>query len=113
MKIYKFLLIVTLLATSSCVNRIIDFTAISTKNVNVDANKKNRVKGEDCTNLLFGFIPLGKVNPNIKDSIDRALDVEKGDILLDGVVYSKLILIPLVFTHYCIIAEGTSANFSK
>lgn len=94
-------------------NRITDFTAISTKNVNLAVTKKNRVQGSDCTNLLFGFIPLGKIQSNVKDAIDRAIEVEKGDLLLDGVIYQKFIVIPLILTHVCIVAEGTSATISK
>lgn len=38
--------------------RLTDFTAISTKNSNIQAKKMQRAKGQDCAHILFAIIPL-------------------------------------------------------
>ena len=80
-------------ALSGCttVNRICDFTIISSKNIDLsrDANFKRgttRVKGEDMVSNS-GFIP---VIPNMKTAIDKAIESTPGTVaLLDGVISQK------------------------
>ncbi len=103
--------LLSLFLLSGCVTRLTDFTAISTKNLNIDVKKEGRVEGKDCANLLLGLIPVtGTFVPNLKEAIDDALEKGKGDVLIDGVVYHKVIFIPLVFTQSCYKVEGTIGN---
>ena len=79
------LLMVIALGVSSCSQRLIDFTVISSKNVsfNIDKAKGKKVKQSD-----MGFIGIGA---NIKDAMDKALESAgpNFDILVDGVVSIK------------------------
>lgn len=78
--------------------------------MNVTLVKGERVKGEDCAYLLLGLIPVtGRFQPNLKEAIERAIQSGKGDLLVDGVVYSHLFLFPLIWTQGCFIVEGTAA----
>lgn len=119
-KIISGLLII--LTLTSCVQRLTDFTIISTKNIPMDAAKGKRVKGEDCTLWLL-FIPVfGKLNPDLKDAIDNAIEGDNGystfnfsknssekttgNALIDGVIYVRHFGIPPLLYHSCYIAEG-------
>jgi hypothetical protein len=89
---------------SGCTVRIVDFTAISTKNTNIKASKTGqRVSAEDCVPVIL--FPLGI--PNMKEAIDRA--IEKAgpgyDALTDGVVYS--VQQAFIFGRICYKVEGT------
>jgi hypothetical protein len=96
------------LLNTGCTIRMTDFTAISTKNLHLPAEKGNRVTGEDCANLLFGLIPLtGTFQPNLKEAIDQAIEAGNGDVLIDGVLYNSIVFIPLLFTQVCYTVEGT------
>ena len=116
-----------ILSLTSCVQRITDFTIISTKNISTDSNNHNRVKGQDCTLWIF-FIPVfGKMQPNLKDAIDNAIEGDNGysiinipssssngktngnitgNSLTDGVIYMRFFMLPPLFTYSCYIAEG-------
>lgn len=80
-------------ALSGCVsvNRIGDFTIISSKNIDLSrgaAFKRGtaRVKGEDMISTM-GFVPI---TPNMKTAIDRAIEKTPGTVaLLDGVISQK------------------------
>ena len=110
-KVLKIFCLTILLMSSACVNRMTDFTLISTKNSNIQVKKLNRVEGSNCANLIFGFIPIGTFQPNLKEAIDNAIEKNGGgELLVDGVVYSKLFWIPLVFSRYCYAVEGTLAS---
>jgi len=70
-KIMLGIVITSCFIITSC--RVTDFTVLSTKNVDIKANKETpRVKG-------WGF--------NIKDAIDKAIEKSPGsDALIDGVI---------------------------
>lgn len=70
---------------SGCTQRIMDFTVISTKNVEVGAKYKKlkRVEGEDKTIWVL-FIPIG--SPNLEEAVDDCLKKGKGILLTDGVI---------------------------
>lgn len=77
---------------SSCSQRLVDFTVISSKNVpiteeGIDFKKAtSRVKGKDSKWSIL-FIPG---MPSMKEAIDRAIEQYPGAVALtDGVVYSK------------------------
>lgn len=75
-----------------CSYRVVDFTIISTKNVDLSKagtfkRGKTRVDGKDMAHLVLWF-PLGRTS--MKEAIDRAIELTPGAIaLVDGVVYSK------------------------
>ncbi|HAK95372.1 MAG TPA: hypothetical protein DCM87_10300 [Planctomycetes bacterium] len=81
----------TLFALTGCTQRLIDFTFISTKNVDLSKagtfqRAKQRVEGEDLVHIII-FIPTGV--PNMKEAVDRAIEKVPGGIaLVDGVLSS-------------------------
>jgi hypothetical protein len=73
---------------SGCASRS-DFTAISSKNVNVSniqidrAKSKGKATGEDCTVYLFLW-PVGG-RPTLDEALDNALEPKQANILFDAV----------------------------
>jgi hypothetical protein len=88
----NFLLIFTLLFVfNGCTQRLIDYTIISSKQMNMKVNESargQRVEGKDGIYWLL-FIPFGI--PNLKEACDEAIEsVGSGyDALIDGVVYTE------------------------
>lgn len=80
----KNLLILTLLLGSltGCSVRLVDFTVISSKNVNLDIDK---TQGKKVKSKKSYFLGIGW---NIKDAMDKALETAgpEYDLLVDGVV---------------------------
>lgn len=85
----KLLIIAIALIASGCSQRMIDFTIISSKNINLARGAefkraKVRTSGEDKQHIIF-FIPTGV--PNLKEAMDRAIESTPGAVaLVDGVV---------------------------
>jgi hypothetical protein len=84
-------LLLVLLVFNGCSQRVIDFTIISSKQMNMkidDSGKGTRVEGKDGAYWLI-TIPLGV--PNLKEAVDRAIESAGPgyDALIDGVVYSE------------------------
>lgn len=85
-------LLLTLLV-SGCSRRMIDFTVISSKNMQLQIPPEamgERVEGEDKVTwlfMVFGYIPLG--TPNLKEAVDRAIESAGPgyDALIDGAIY--------------------------
>lgn len=99
--IFAFTMVVLL---ASCSHRLVDFTTMSTKNVNlnIDKSQGTRVEGKAVYFLGIGF--------NLKDAIDDAL--EQGgpgyDLLIDGVVrYQNFPFVTIVKV------EGIAVNAQK
>lgn len=98
-----------LLAIGGCSTRS-DFTAISSKNVNlsditIDRTKsKGRVSGKDCQHIIILFPTSGR--PTIDEALDRALEPKKASILLDAVVDYHFFFIPYIYGQECWKAEG-------
>jgi hypothetical protein len=89
---------------SSCSQRLIDFTVISSKNValRIDKSQGKAVKARSMGVFGFGI--------SIKDAMDKALQSAGPDydLLIDGVVRSK------VYPFYAgYIVEGTAVSTSK
>jgi hypothetical protein len=86
------------LLTGCMTTRVTDFTAISTKNVALDAPRGKRVQGKDCNG--WGGMP------NMKAAIDKAIESAggEGDMLIDGVLTLEQGWMP------CYIVEGTIVN---
>lgn len=98
-----------LLVCSSCTSRLVDFTVISTKNIDFSQApnfKRGKVRntGDDRVYWILS-IPLGL--PSMKEAIDRAIEQTPGAVaLVDGVVSSKFIWFVLSgYSEY--IVEGT------
>ena len=108
MKLIYFVFISLLI--SSCTHRVLDFTLISTKNVDLSSaatfeRGNNRVEGIDMAHWIIVF-PTGTVQ--IKEAVDRAIESTPGCVaLLDGVVYSKFWWIPYIYGQQAISVEGT------
>jgi phosphoribosylcarboxyaminoimidazole (NCAIR) mutase len=98
------------LVCAGCTTRMVDFTTISTKNV--DWSKAEtfvrapaRVEGIDKVHIII-FIPTGI--PNMKEAIDRAIESKPGSVaLVDGVVYQKVWYIPYIYGQSSYVVEGT------
>lgn len=108
-KIIFALLVIILL--SGCTTRFIDFTIISSKNVDLSRGmefkrERTRVTGEDSAKIII-IIPTG--NPNAKEALDRAIESVPGAVaLLDGVISQKFFYIPYIYGKVSIIVEGTA-----
>lgn len=95
---------------AGCSTRIIDFTVISSKQIQLsipDSARGGRVTGED--KKLYFLFPLG--TPQLKDAVDRAIEKSGPgyDALIDGVVrYQGAFLIG----KFGYIVEGTPVKMS-
>lgn len=84
-------LLLVFLVFNGCTQRIIDFTIISSKQMNMkidESGKGERVVGKDGVYWIT-FIPLGI--PNLKEAVDRAIESAGPgyDALIDGVIYAE------------------------
>jgi hypothetical protein len=98
------------LMSIGCTTRLVDFTVISTKNVDwskATTYQRNgqRAEGLDRAHIII-FIPTGI--PNMKESIDRAIESVPGGVaLVDGVVSSKFFYIPYIYGQSSYVVEGS------
>lgn len=113
MKKFKFsvvLLFAFALLLGGCKSRVLDFTLISTKNVDMSKSVnfqkgKQRVEGIDLAHWIIAF-PTSTVT--IKEAVDKAIESTPGCVaILDGVIYSKFWWIPYIYGQQSIIVEGT------
>lgn len=103
-----FTLILAMVLTS-CTTRILDFTIVSSKNVDLSKaasfqRGKQRISAEDGAYIII-VIPTGV--PNLKEALDKAIEQVPGAVaLVDGVLTSKVWSAILVgYSAY--IVEGT------
>ena len=95
---------------SSCTYRVVDFTIISSKNVDWTKSStfvkgRDRIEGQDQIHYIL-FIPTGIAN--IKEAMDRAIESTPGCVaLLDGVVLNKYWIIPGLYGNQRMVVEGT------
>ena len=100
----------SLLLLSSCSHRIVDFTLISSKNIEFSKfdtyeRLNSRVTGEDTKSIIF-VVPTG--NPSGKEAMDEAIESVPGCVaLVDGVLTQKWFYIPYIYGEYTFIIEGT------
>ena len=109
----KTLTLVSLLAASvsfvGCTNRFVDYTLLSTKNVDLSKAETfkrgpNRITGEDSQMIII-FIPTSST-PNLKNAIDKAIESVPGGVaLVDGVVSMRNWW--FIIGENAIIVEGT------
>lgn len=88
---------------SSCTARLVDFTVISSKNVNIGFKKS---EGKKVIGKSIGFLGIGAT---IKDAIDKALESAGPDydLLVDGVVKEASYFLAAGY-----IVEGIAINSS-
>lgn len=102
--------VVLTLVMASCTNRVLDFTMISSKNIDLSRGAsfvkgKSRITGEDMAHWII-IVPTSTVN--IKEALDRAIESTPGCVaLLDGVIYTKFWWIPYIYGQQVAIVEGT------
>ena len=95
---------------NSCSNRVLDFTLISSKNVDLSKGAtfergRSRVEGEDKVHWIICF-PTRVLD--IKEALDKAIESTPGCVaLLDGVIYTKFWWIPYIYGQQKATIEGT------
>lgn len=95
---------------SGCTHRYMDFTTISSKNMDMSRGAEfergtKRVIGEDKAHIIV-FIPTGQPNP--KEALDRAIESTPGAVALqDGVITQKFWWIPYIYGQTSVEVEGT------
>lgn len=105
----KVLMISLVVLLTACTTRLLDFTVVSSKNIDLSRadtfeRGKSRVEGVDKAYIII-FIPTGI--PNMKEAVDRALEKVPGAVaLVDGVVSSKFAYFVLVAMSAYVV-EGT------
>ncbi len=103
-------LAILFLGVTGCSQRLVDFTIISSKNMDLSQaatfqRGQARVKGEDVKHIII-FIPTG--TPNVKEALDRAIESVPGAIaLIDGVITYKFWYIPYIYGRSWYVVEGT------
>ena len=103
-------ILVLLFLTIGCSRRIMDFTLLSSKNVELTKfptyqRGNSRVEGVDKKLIIIAF-PTGQ--PDGKEAIDKAIESIPGAIaLLDGVLTYKWWYIPYIYGEFFYVIEGT------
>jgi hypothetical protein len=107
----KILLALMVVALAGCTtNRGLDFTVISTKNIDLSRmgeykKTADRAVGEDTLHVIIG-IPLGS-QPNMEEAIDKAIESVPGGVALtDGVITNSSMFLYL-YAKASIIVEGS------
>src|SRR3989338_8323610 len=114
--IVRTLVVLSCIFVTGCATRLVDFTLISTKNVDLTRGAdfkrgQSRVQAEDRVSIIM-FIPTG--TPNIKQAIDRAIESVPGAVaLLDGVITEKGWWIPYIYGESSYVVEGAPLIDSK
>jgi hypothetical protein len=109
-KIFIAFILVASTLLCGCTNRLIDFTVISSKNIewsraNEYRRANKRVEGVDMKQIII-IIPTGV--PNAKQALDRAIESIPGAVaLVDGVLTNKYWYIPYIYGQSSYIVEGT------
>ena len=98
------LMLISIMTFTSCSQRLIDFTVISSKNISFPIDKSQGKRVEGSSMMVFG------IGVNIKDAMDKALQsaVNEYYMLVDGVV--RVVVYPF-FSGYKV--EGTAVSTSK
>jgi hypothetical protein len=111
MKFEKIAISLCLLAAlPACSQRMVDFTVISSKNIDLSRGADfkrlpTRIKGEDRKSIII-FIPTGI--PNAKEAMDNAIESVPGAVgLVDGVITQHSWYIPYIYGQNWIEVEGT------
>jgi hypothetical protein len=103
--------LLSLVVTAGCIQRLTDFTVMSTRNVDLSRlgecrRYPQRVRGRHSVATCLGGTLFASVD--MKTAIDRALDKVPGSVvLIDGVVYLSNWSFLDIFGGQSIIVEGT------
>ena len=101
---------VVLFALSSCTFRLVDFTAISTKNVNLGIDKSQGIRTEGKKSYFLG------IGWNLKDALDIALEKAgpEYDLLIDGVVrYSSFVVMTVKVEGVAVDSKKMKASLGQ
>jgi len=104
------LLTSALVLCTGCATRFLDFTLVSTKNIELSRAQtfqraRARVDGEDRVHWII-IIPTGV--PSAKEAMDRAIESVPGAVaLVDGVITAKIWWIPYIYGQQKYVVEGT------
>jgi len=115
-KHYLLSLLLCTAVLSGCASRS-DFTAISSKNVNLSniqinhSKTKGKTAGEDCQHRII-FIPTSGP-PTLDEALDKALEARQSNLLLDAVVRWHSFAIPLIYGQTCWSVEGDAYDSYK
>jgi len=107
-KCYLYLLLFGIVV-SGCATQS-NFTALSSKNVNLSniqidrAKSKGRSSGEDCMHIIILF-PTGGP-PTLDEALDNALEPKRANILLDAIVEHNFFYIPYIYGQECWKVKG-------
>lgn len=113
-KVFVALAVVASVASlTGCVQRVTDFTVISSKNVDLSRaaslqRDTNRVEGTDTKAIII--LPIGI--PNAKEAMDQAIQSVPGCVaLVDGVLEHEYFSLIFGYTRYrvkgtCLIASN-------
>lgn len=104
-------LILTAGLMSSCSLRLGDFTMLSTRNIDINAenghrvDKAKRVKGVDRSHIIV-IVPTGQ--PNMKEATDRAIDAGgyNCEAISDATIRSSWWYVPYIYGQSQIQVEG-------
>lgn len=94
---------------AGCLSREVDFTLLSTKNVDLsradDYYRGERVQGRDTARIIL-FVPVSTTD--LKEAIDNTIESVPGCVALaDGVIYKGGWYIPFFYGERYIVVEGT------
>jgi hypothetical protein len=101
--------VVLTLVMASCTTRVLDFTMVSSKNIDLSRGAsfvrgKSRVTGEDKAHWIILPTSYG----SIKEALDKAIESIPGCVaLLDGVISTRYWYVPYVYGQHFAIVEGT------
>ena len=94
-----FAIAITAVVLSGCVNRLGDFTVMSTKNMDIkrtlhSVDTSKRLTGEDT--VLYFIFPWG--TPNLEEAIDNAIEKDRRAVGLSNVTLKSFIygLVPFL-----------------
>lgn len=108
-RMIRLLGVLSVLTLFACSQRLIDFTIISSKNVDLSkaaefTRGRERVEGKD-TKYIIIFIPTGI--PNMKEAVDRAIEKVPGAVaLVDGVLTAVNWYVPFIVGASSYVVEG-------
>ena len=111
MKKHTLLLLLATALLSSCSNRLLDVTILSTKNIDLNnvrgytTNTNQRVTGGATTHII-SFIPLGY--PSAKEAADRAVECNGSQCvgLTNATFTEKWWWIPFIYGQITLEVEG-------
>jgi len=111
LNVKSFAVVAACVVAAGCSHRMVDFTAISTKNHDIQvAQEGQRTMGESCRHQVLWF-PWGEAR--LKEAIDGGLEKAGPDydVLVDGVVYNTYTNF-LFYARQCYEVEGTPVQTS-